>query len=600
MTHHRRLRSLLRVLPAFGLAACAHRPAAPPEILTVPVPEIAFLGAPPQPQPTLPPLTRAPVIGSLSVRERAAQLVMPWIGGEYWPIHNAAMQTALRLAAEQGVGGFVLGIGNSPYDVAEKVNALQRAARLPLLIAADLESGPAMRFRGGTAFPGNMALGATGRELDAYQVGRVTALEGRALGVHWDFAPVVDVNNNPLNPIINTRSFGEDPRLVADLGAAFVRGLEEHGMMATAKHFPGHGDTGTDSHVAVPVITASLERLDSLELVPFRAAIRAGVDAVMTAHVAVPSLAGANAPPATLAAVVLDTLLRQQLGFRGLVVTDALNMGAIVSRYGAAQAAVLAFQAGADILLMPADAAAAIDAVAAAVANGTVSEARLDSSVARVLAAKSRLGLFASRLVDVARIPRVVGLQEHQEMAADISQRSVVLVRDTLGLVPLPRERRARVVLVNASDDAQRDAGSFLTPALRAGVDTLTALRLWPASGPASYDSVRAASRGAGAVIFAIASRPVAWRPDALTIPAALAALIEELSLAGAPVIVVSTGSPYLLTQVPHASAYLVAWTSSEHTERAAARALLGRAPITGKLPVSLPTGYRVGDGIVR
>jgi len=591
-------------LPLFPLllcAACVHRLAPPPGIpdISIPVVESPEIPATPGYQPAAPP-RHPPPLASLTVRERVAQLVMPWIGGDYWPIDDSAMQAALRLAGEQGVGGFVLGIAASPYDVAEKVNTLQSVSRLPLLFAADLESGPAMRFRGGTAFPGNMALGATGRELDAYQVARVTAVEGRAIGVHWDFAPVVDVNNNPQNPIINTRSFGEDPRLVADLGAAFVRGLEDHGMMATAKHFPGHGDTGTDSHIAVPVIAASRARLDSLELVPFRAAIRAGVDAVMTAHVAVPSLAGDDGAPATLAPAVLDTLLRRQLSFRGLVVTDALNMGAIVARHGAAQAAVLAFKAGADVLLMPADPTAAIDALSAAVESGEVSEARLDQSVSRVLAAKERLGLFASRLVDVARIPRTVGVAEHEELAAGISQRSIVLVRDTLGLVPLPRARRGRVVLVNCSGDADRDAGAFLAPALRAGVDTLSVHRLWPASGPASLDSVRTAARGAGTVIFAVATRPVAWRPDALTLPAAQAALIEELSLAGAALIVVSTGSPYLLSQVPHAPAYLVAWTGNETTERAAARALLGLAPITGRLPVSLPPWYRAGDGIVR
>jgi len=250
----------------------------PPGLGDVPLPDVGAVEVPPltpaQPGPQPPDLT------TLSIREKAAQLVMPWIAGDYWADDNAAMREALRLAADLGVGGFVLGIGASPYDFAAKLNTLQRASRLPLLVAADLESGPAMRIRGGTAFPGNMALGATGRELDAYEVGRVIALEAQAVGIHLVFAPVVDVNNNPANPIINTRSFGEDPRRVAALGTAFIRGVAEHGLLTTAKHFPGHGDTGTDSHIAVPVITADRARLDTLELVPFRAAIRAGVDAV--------------------------------------------------------------------------------------------------------------------------------------------------------------------------------------------------------------------------------------------------------------------------------------------------------------------------------
>lgn len=587
--HHVRI-----LLISLALAGCAHRPTLPSDLLNVPIPVVEG----PEPPP-LPTVRRPPLLTSLSVRERAAQLVMPWIGGDYWANDNAAMQAALRLAAEQGVGGFVVGIGTSPFDLAAKFNALQRVARLPLLIAADLESGPSMRIRGGTVFPGNMALGADGRDLDAYQVGRVIALEGRAVGIHLVFAPVLDVNNNPANPIINTRSFGEDPRRVAELGAAFIRGLEEHGVSATAKHFPGHGDTGTDSHIAVPVIPAGRPRLDSIELVPFRVAVRAGVDAVMSAHVALPTLLGGDTP-ATLSPFILDTLLRGELGFRGLVVTDALNMGAIVSRYGAAQAAVRAFQAGADILLMPTDPAAAIDAVVAAVASGEVSEARLDSSVTRVFAAKSRAGLWGGRMVDLGRVASIVGTSEHATLAQEIAQRSLVLVRDSLRLVPLSAERRRRVVVAAYSDDANRDAGSWFPSALRAGADTVRTFRLWPASGPASLDSVRLASRGAGAVVFVVACRPTAWRPDALAIPAALAALIEELSLAGQPVAVVSTGSPYLLAQVPHVPTYLVAWSSTEPAERAAAQAVLGTAPISGHLPVSLPPLYPIGTGLVR
>jgi beta-N-acetylhexosaminidase len=595
--HRSRLPFPLPLL-CLALAACAHLPVRPPGLGDVPLPDVGAVEIPPL-LPALPG-SQPPDLTTLSVRVKAAQLVMPWIAGEYWANDNAAMREALRLASEQGVGGFVLGIGTSPYDLAAKLNTLQRASRLPLLVAADLESGPAMRIRGGTAFSGNMALGATGRELDAYEVGRVIALEAQAVGIHLVFAPVVDVNNNPANPIINTRSFGEDPRRVAVLGTAFIRGVAEHGVMTTAKHFPGHGDTGTDSHVAVPVIAADRARLDTLELVPFRAAVRAGVDAVMSAHVAVPALTGPDGPPATLSAAVLDTLLRGALHFRGVVITDALNMGAIVSRYGAAQAAVLAFKAGADILLMPADAAAAIDALTTAVQSGEVSEARLDSSVARVFAAKTHAGLWARRTVDLGRVAGVVGTAEHAALALDIAQRSLVLVKDSLGSVPLSVERRQHVVVVSYGDDANRDAGTAFVAALRPGVDTLRTYRLWPASGPASYDSVRSAAQTASAVVVLAAARPTAWRPDAIAIPAALALLVEELSLTGRRVVLVSTGSPYLLAQAPRVPAYLIAWSGADVSERAAAQALLGLTAIAGRLPVSLPPGYPLGGGIER
>ena len=579
------------------LAACAHRPpAAPPgELLAVPEPAVEG------PAPPAAAVERAaPDLALLSVREKAAQLVMPWIGGEYWADDNAAMRAALQLAREQGVGGFVVGLSASPYDLAAKLNALQRAARLPLLVAADLESGPGMRFRGGAAFPGNMALGATGRELDAYEVGRVTAVEARAVGIHWVFAPVLDVNDNPANPIINVRSFGEDPRLVGALGSAFLRGVEEHGLLATAKHFPGHGDTGVDSHLALPVIAADRARLDTVELAPFRAAVRAGVDAVMSGHLAVPALTGPEGPPATLAPAVLDSLLRGAMGFRGLVVTDALSMGAIVGRYGAAQAAVRAFQAGADVLLMPRDAAAAIDALVAAVDSGAISEARLDSSVRRVFAAKTREGLWSRRLVDLRQIASTVGTAADWALAQEIAARSVVLVRDTLGLVPLPPARRRSVVVASFGDDGGSSVGATLAATLRSSTDTMREFRLYPASGPASYDSVRAAAAGAGAVVFVASPRPAAWRPDAVSVPAALAGLVEQLAQAGRPVLFVSLGSPYVLAQVPHVPAFLVAWSSSEPSERAAAQALLGLVPITGRLPVSLPPLYPVGAGLQR
>ena len=590
---------LARVFAVLLLGSACARTAATVPVAEAPAPaESSAVAAAPLPPDSAAPLsvTGVPPL-ALTLREKAAQLVMPWIPGDYWASDATAMTAALQLVG-QGVGGFIVGIGQSPYDVAEKLNALQRAARVPLLVAADFESGPAGRIRQTPAFPGNMALGATDRELDAYEVGRVIAVEARAMGIHFDFAPVVDVNNNPQNPIINVRSFGENPQRVAALGSAFIRGLREHGMLSAAKHFPGHGDTGTDSHIALPVITATRARLDSIELVPFREAVRDGTDAVMTAHIAMAGL-GAGAVPATLSPFVLDTLLRQDLGFRGLVVTDALNMGAIVTRFGASQAAVLALEAGADILLMPADPKGAIDAIVDAVGRGDVSEARLDSSVARVLDAKARVGLFDGRLVDINRIAAVVADSGDLALAQDISQRSLVLVKDSLGLVPLPAARRRHVLVVAYGSEAFRDVGGTFDLGIRSAADTFRTFRLWPASGPASLDSVRAEAAGASTIVFLAASQPTAWRPDAVDIPVAIAALVDTLAARGAPVIAVSLGSPYVLAEIPHVPAYVAAWSDTDAMERALARALLGMAPISGRLPVTLPP-YPTGTGIPR
>jgi beta-N-acetylhexosaminidase len=543
--------------------------------------------------------SHAPRPYELTLREQVAQLIMPQIGGEYWPTDADAAAAALRLVTDERVGGFVTGIGASPYDLAAKFNMLQRASRLPLLIAADLESGPSMRFRGGTVLPGNMALGATGREDDAYAVGRIIAREARAVGIHINFAPVVDVNNNPANPIINTRSFGEDAVQVGRMGAAFIRGLRDNGVLATAKHFPGHGDTGTDSHLALPVIVAGRLRLDSVELVPFRMAVSAGVDAVMTAHIALPGVTGDSALPATLAPLMLDTILRGELGFRGLVVTDALNMGAVVNRYGAARAAVLALKAGADILLMPTDVPAAINAIVDAVTSREIPLERLQASVERVLLAKERMGLFRRRFTDLNALARHVGTREDRLAADAIAHRAIVLARDDSSLVPLlGRRRRALVVAIN--DEGSMVTGTAFTAQLRAGGASVQLMRLYPASGPASYDSVRAAARQAGAVIVIASPRPVSNQPNAVVIPDSAAALVQELALQRLPLIVVSAGSPYLIGQVPAAPTYLVAWSGSEVAERAAADAVLGRSDISGRLPVALPPWFPLGAGLAR
>lgn len=588
------------------IAGCTHLPPAP--VVTALPDTMGPVAAAPLPDLTMPGpravLDGIPSVASLSLREKAGQLVMPWFSGEYWASDADPMMAAMHLARDEGVGGFVVGLGGSAYDLAAKFNALQRAAKFPLFIAADLESGPSSRIRLASAFPGNMALGATGREQDAYDTGAIIAEEGRASGINFVFAPVVDVNNNPANPIINVRSYGEDPRRVGAMGAAFIRGLREHGMLATAKHFPGHGDTGTDSHLALPIIAAGRARLDSVELVPFRIAAGAGVDAVMSAHIAMPAITGSDVP-ATLSPLVLDTLLRQDVGFKGLIVTDALNMGAIVNKYGAAQAAVLALEAGADILLMPTDPTAVIDAVVAAVQRGDVSERRLDSSVTRILDAKARAGLFNRRLVDLNAIPSVVGVRAHTDLAQQIAQRSLVLVKDSAGMVPLMEGRRRRALVISYGDETNETVGNVFGLTLRtSGVDRVQAFRLWPASGALSYDTARTTARAVqaagGAVFVLVHARPSAFRPDAVVMPDSLAALVAQLTREGLPVFTVALGSPYLLNQVPSTPGYLVAWSDNDVSERAAALALLGLAPVTGTLPVSLPPWAPLGAGLSR
>src|SRR5215217_1818329 len=368
------------MLVSMSLYACGGR--------TVPPPQPAqFPG-----QPAAPEVDVDALLESLSLRDKIAQLVVPWIPGTYAAYDAEAFARMAMWVDSLHVGGLIVSVG-SPLDIAAKLNRLQERSSLPLLIASDLEGGTSIRFNGGTPLPPNMGVAATGSDSMAYEMGRITALEARAVGIHLAFAPVADVNNNPANPIINVRSFGEDPVAVGRLVAAEIRGLQEHGMLATAKHFPGHGDTGTDSHLALPVLFSNWARLDSVELVPFRSAIAAGVTGIMSAHIALPGVEGGLLRPGTVAPNILSGILRDSLGFKGLVITDALNMGGIANLYGA-DAGVRAFLAGADLLLQPADPASAIDAMMAAMSRREISVDRLNRSVRRVLALKQRVGLF--------------------------------------------------------------------------------------------------------------------------------------------------------------------------------------------------------------
>ncbi len=551
------------------------------------------------PEITLPPRARPlaidSILQSLTTREKVAQLVMPWLMGHYTSLKSEEFDRIAYWVDSLGVGGIIISIG-SPLDATAKLNSLQERSALPLLIAADLEWGSGMRLVGGTSFPMAMAIGATGDTSDAYELGRVTALEARAAGIHMTFSPVADVNNNPSNPIINTRSFGENPAAVSRLVAAYVRGANDNGIFTTVKHFPGHGDTKTDSHIDLPVVPACWDRLDTLELVPFRAAIEAGVTAVMTAHVALPCLdGGTNPPPATFSSSVTTDVLRDSLGFDGLVVTDALSMGAIVSKYGAGESAVRAFLAGNDMLLIPADPTAAIEAMVTAVDSARISLEQLDRSVERVLRLKVEAGLFRRRTVSLDSIPIIVGQMEFQQSANDIAARSLTLIQQ--GPLLEYRQSRQRTAVILYAEETNLTIGNTLIGELRALGDTVNPFRLYPASGSASYDSARVVINQSPRAVFAMGVRFIAGRGH-IQLPDSLASLILETDHTK-PTILVSLGSPYLLNQVAgFTGGYLIAWSDFPATELAVSRALAGGAPISGRLPIRLSEQYPRGFGL--
>ena len=559
------------------------------------------------------PLTKAQsdwverTLASLTLRERAGQMVNVWVLGDYSNNRDSAFAEVLRWIKNDHVGGVTMSLG-SPIEVAEKINAMQRASRVPLMFGSDLEPNLGrleggvfthylMDAGGATVFPNAMAIAATGRVSDAYDVGHAIAEEAKAVGILMNFAPVVDVNNNPANPVINTRSFGEDPKRVALLAAAFVRGTQAAGVMSTIKHFPGHGDTDVDSHANMPIVNASAARLDSVELVPFAASIGAGAGMVMTAHIALPAVQGDSVTPATLAPKIITGLLRNQLHFTGLAITDAMTMGGIGKGYTTEESSVLAVQSGADVLLKPTDPTKAVDALVAAVERGAISRARIDSAVRKVLALKVRTGVAFHPLVALDSLRDVVGSPEHRAIAADIANRSVTLLRDNARLIDTTR---TRTVLIQYMPETELRAGKVFAADVRAlaGAAQTRVFKIEPSTSLATLDSIASVANGAGRVIVATYVRRIEGE-GRFAVPEFIANWIDTLSTRER-VIVVSLGNPYLIRQFPRVGTYLTTYGVADVLEHAGARAAMGRAPITGTVPVSLPGFFKRGDGIQR
>jgi beta-N-acetylhexosaminidase len=506
------------------------------------------------------------------------------------------------------VGGFTISIG-SPTEIAVKLNALQSMSGVPLLFGADLEAGAGFRARGGyfvpnaidlggaIVFPPEMAVGATRDTTLAYEAGRLTAVEGRALGIHIAYAPVLDVNNNPDNPVINTRSFGEDPIEVARLGAAFIRGVQDHGMIATGKHFPGHGDTGVNSHLALPVVTVSRSRLDAVELVPFRAAVQSGVGAIMSFHGAMPALDSTNVP-GTLSARVMTQLLRGEMRFDGIIISDAMDMRGVLDQFGAAEAVKRAIAAGIDVLIQPLDVTQAIDALVAGVAEGRYTQARVDSSVRRVLDAKRRVGLPERKLVDINAIRSIIGDSASLQVARRIAEKSITLVKDSTRQVPLA-SRTTRVLSITLARRADLSAGVAFNTELRGSLASVRAEFVATEDGTLNYPRLVAAADSADVTIIG-SYIGHSWDAVTANAPQAFAGFVESLAKRGRKPIVVAFGNPYLLRQISSVPTYLVAWGGFPVSQQAAARALLGTSAITGHLPISIPPHVSRGAGVER
>ena len=562
---------------------------------------------------------RAPSVSSLSLHEKAGQVVMVGSRGVYRAEDDPEYLDLARLVSEDEIGG-VIWFLSTPLETADLNHRLAAKAKVPLLVAADLESGPGMRFPDLVFGPSAMAVAATG-DLDlARRRARATAEAARALGIHVVFAPVADVNNNPDNPVINVRSFGEEPAAVGRFVAATVKGLQEGGVLATLKHFPGHGDTATDSHRSLPVLAFDRARLDAVELVPFRAGLEAGARSVMTAHLSVPALDATPVPvlqnavrthdftddvteverngtlPATLSAGITTKLLREEMHFDGLVFTDAMTMGGVVAHFETGEAAVRVLEAGGDVVLMPPDARVAIEAIVAAVTSGRLPEARLDQAVARMLAEKERLGLFRERGLPLHEIATRAGTRPQRAVEEEVARRGLTLVREAEGALPF-RSGAKLLALAIHDDRASVAIDTTLQSELKKRAATVDYVRLDPTSCAGEGAALAEKAAAADTILVGLFVRPRSGR-GTIEIPAEGKSAIAALLASGKPVVAVAFGSPYLLRDAPALTTYLCAYGPQALVQSAAVRALYGEAAIEGKLPVTIPGIAPRGTGL--
>ena len=501
-------------------------------------------------------------------------------------------------------GSVILG---QPLEAASLLNRAQNAATLPLLNTGDFEAGLGFRITGATVFPRQMAVGAAGDETLAFEAARITAVESRAIGVHVNFSPIADVNNNARNPVINTRAFGEQPDVVGRLAAAYVRGLRAGGMLATLKHFPGHGDTDVDSHLGLPIINHPRERLDAVELAPFRQGLAAGADAVMVGHIELPALDRSEFSPATLSRPIVTDLLRNEMKFTGLIYTDSMGMDAVSKKLSPAEAAVRAVQAGNDIVLHSPDDAAAVAGIKAAVGKGEISMAQIDESVRRILRTKARLGLHKSRVVSLDDVPSKVGGRTHAAVAQALSQKSITLIKDDRNQVPLRVPRESSVLYLSVLDYPSNwriaAPSRVFLPELRRRWPAVTAIELSDRSTSEEIDLVRASATRYDAIVVSIFVR-ASSASGRMDLAAPLVKLLGDLARTTAntprPLVAVFFGNPYVPAGLPTLPAVLLTYDFYDLAELSAVKALAGDAPITGRLPIGIPGLFQAGHGLTR
>ena len=555
----------------------------------------------------------------MTVDEKVGQLVHVGINARFANQESSFFKSLKRDVVENKIGGIIF-FGAPIYETVHLANRMQELANTPLLLSLDAETGIGMRFEDATNFPWAMAVTATGNPDFAYRMGQVTGREARAIGIMHVYAPVLDVNNNAANPVINVRSFGEDPNDVARFGTAFAQGIQSERVIATAKHFPGHGDTAVDSHRGLPIIEHSRDSLNKTELVPFRAAVEGGIGSVMIAHIALPQIDNEQVKPlknfiqgdaeqgaeivtesatipATLSAKVQTDILRKDMGFKGLIVSDAMSMSGLTIYFTQEEAGVRAFLAGTDILEKPADTDAMLRGLKAAVTSGRIPMARLDEAVRKQLAWKHELGLFKNKITPLDQIDRLVSNAETTQLTDEIATKAITLVRNDGGDLPIDRSKKMAVLGISNGFDG----GAVMNPltgALRSNGLKFTPAYLQENSLQEQVVAARKAVSEADVVIVGLYGRVRSGAKNSVGVPENGAAILREALASGKRVIGISFGNPYVLGSFPELKTYIVAYGDMPSLQRAAARSILGLQDVTGKLPISLPGLYPRGTGI--
>ncbi|MGI8467698.1 MAG: glycoside hydrolase family 3 protein [Pyrinomonadaceae bacterium] len=532
---------------------------------------------------------------SLTLREKIGQMIVTGVLGDFKNVNGEKFAEVRKQIVENKVGGFVFYRGDA-LELAALTNEMQAISKIPLFMAADFERGLPMQIRSGTSFTHNMGIAAAGNPQDSYRKGQIIASEMRAIGINWLYGPVSDVLNNPANSMVNVRSYGENPATVSKFVAAEVRGLRMGGVISTAKHFPGHGDTAQDSHINTPVININRQRFETVELAPFRAAIAAGLDSLMTAHIALPQITGDDIP-ASLNPKINRDLIRKELKFDGIITTDSLGMGAIVKNYKGTDGAVAAIKAGADIALLPPNVAATIDALEAAVKSGEIPEKQIDDSVRRLLKVKYRIGLVNNHQVDLNKVSKLVEKPENVAFANDLAERSMTLLRNDNKVLPLNLKQAEKTLFIIAAGDDDADQGLVFKAAVEQRVKNARVVRVDKRTTPAEYAELLTDAKSAATVLIAPFVKRAALK-GTIALPEAEAEFIREAIAANQNTAIVAFGSPYQLQQFPAAQSYLTAWAVEDVAQTAAARAIFGETAITGHSPVALPNFFKIGDGL--